>query len=131
MPLKLVENISKRRDKLVIMAEILDLTKKGLTKTQILFEANLSSSQLNNYLAILSGAGLIECSSLNGKEIYKATKKGIELMEKQYQIINLINESNKTDVKSLSLKIKIRKSSVLLSPYFVVSCLIISFFNLV
>jgi predicted transcriptional regulator len=94
------ENKSKRRDKLVIMAEIIGIAKNGTSKTHIMFKANLSFSQLNQYLTILSLSNLIEKSSTNGREIYKSTQKGLQLMEKQYEIINLINKNNSYHVKS-------------------------------
>lgn len=40
----------KRRDKLDIMAEILDITREETLKTQVMYRANLSFTQLNNYL---------------------------------------------------------------------------------
>jgi predicted transcriptional regulator len=100
MTVTLTENKSKRRDQLVIMAEIVDITKKGTTKTDIMFRANLSFSQLNQYLTILTQANLLEKLSINGKEIYKATKKGSEFMERQYQIINFINVNGRNSVKT-------------------------------
>jgi len=91
MTLTMVENKSKRRDKLVIMAEIIGIAKKGSSKTHIMFKANLSFSQLNQYFAILTETNLLEKLAWEGKEIYKPTSKGLEFMEKQAQIINLFN----------------------------------------
>jgi predicted transcriptional regulator len=85
-------NRPKRRDKLVIMAEIIVIAIKGASKTQIMYKANLSFSQLKRYLAILSHHSLLEKSAYAGREIYKATPKGIAFMERQQQIIDLINE---------------------------------------
>jgi predicted transcriptional regulator len=92
MTLTLVENYPKRRDKLVIMAEIVNLAKKGTSKTHIMYEANLSFSQLNQYISLLSQTSLLEKSGCNGRVIYKATPKGLEFMEKQQEIIDLVNE---------------------------------------
>ena len=82
----------RRRDKLVIMTEIIGIAIKGTSKTQIMYKANLSFSQLKRYLALLSNHRLLEKSAYEGKEIYKATPKGLEFMERQLQIIDLINE---------------------------------------
>jgi len=92
MTLTLIENSPKRRDKLIIMAEIIDIAKKGTSKTHIMFKANLSFSQLKQYLALLSHTSLLETSAQNGRVIYKPTQKGLEFMERQQQIMNLINE---------------------------------------
>lgn len=88
------ENKPKRRDKLVIMAEIIGIAKKGTSKTHIMFKANLSFSQLNQYLSALCQFRLLEKFAYNGREFYKATTKGIDFMEKQCQIINLLNEGS-------------------------------------
>jgi len=82
----------KRRDKLVIMTEIIGIAIKGTSKTQIMYKANLSFSQLKRYLALLSHHSLLKKSAHDGKEIYKATQKGVEFMERQQQIIDLIND---------------------------------------
>ncbi|MGA3291434.1 MAG: winged helix-turn-helix domain-containing protein [Candidatus Bathyarchaeia archaeon] len=92
MTLTLIENSPKRRDKLIIMAEIVSIAKKGTSKTQIMFKANLSFSQLNQYLLLLSQTSLLDKSACNGKAIYRATQKGLEFMEKQQQIMDLLNE---------------------------------------
>ena len=44
------ETRPKRREKLVIMAQIIDIAKQGTSKTHIMFKASLSFSQLNQYL---------------------------------------------------------------------------------
>ena len=85
-------NRPKRRDKLVIMTEIIGIAVKGTSKTQIMYKANLSFSQLKRYLALLSRHRLLKKSAYDGREIYRATPKGVEFMERQQQIINLINE---------------------------------------
>jgi predicted transcriptional regulator len=87
-----VAPVPKRRDKLVIMAEIIDIAQKDASKTHIMFKANLSFNQLNQYLSVLSQSGLLEKFAYNSREFYKATSKGVEFMEKQCQIINLLNE---------------------------------------
>ena len=85
-------NRPKRRDKLVIMTEIIRIAIKGASKTQIMYKANLSFSQLKRYLTLLSRHSLLEKSAYDGREIYKATPRGVEFMKRQQQIINLINE---------------------------------------
>jgi len=91
MTITISENTPKRRDKLVIIAEIIDIAKNGTSKTHIMFKANLSFSQLNQYLSALIETNLLEKQVVEGREIYKATKKGLALVEKQCEIINLLN----------------------------------------
>jgi len=90
--IKLYGNKPKRRDKLFIMAEIIGIAIKGTSKTQIMYKANLSSSQLKRYLALLSHNNLLEKFARDGKEIYKATPKGIEFIERQQQMVDIINK---------------------------------------
>ncbi len=92
---ELIESSPKRRDKLVIMTEIVCIAKKGTSKTHIMFKASLSFSQLKQYLSLLTKTGLLEKFSINGKEIFKSTPKGIEFMEMQQFIINFLTEDSK------------------------------------
>ena len=92
MTLQTIENSSKRRDRLVIMAEIIGLAKKGISKTHIMFKANLSFSQLNQYIELLSNTALLEKISIDGKLVYRATEKGLEFLEKQQEAIDLLKE---------------------------------------
>lgn len=90
----LIESSPKRRDKLVIMAEIVSIAKKGTSKTHIMFKANLSFSQLNQYLSLLSNTGLLEKFSDHGRVIFQATEKGLEFIDKQQQVFNLLNDDS-------------------------------------
>jgi predicted transcriptional regulator len=96
MTLQTMESQPKRRDKIVIMAEIINLAKKGISKTHIMFKANLSFSQLNQYIESLTNADLIEKTAINGKIVYKATPKGLNFYQSEQQIIALMQkESNR------------------------------------
>ena len=81
-----------RRDKLVIMTEIICVALKGASKTQIMYKANLSFSSLKRYLTFLSRHSLLKKTGQAGREIYKATPKGIEFMEIQLHLINYITD---------------------------------------
>jgi predicted transcriptional regulator len=100
MTITVSENTPKRRDKLVIIAEIIDIAKNGASKTRIMFKANLSFCQLNQYLSALMETGLLEKQVVEGKEIYRATEKGLGFVEKQCEIINLLN----VDFRKLKVK---------------------------
>ena len=94
MTVTLAENTPKRRDKLVIIAEIMDISRNGALKTQIMYKANLSFSQLNEYLKLLAHTSLLEKSACNGKDVYKATSKGIDFLERQRQIMDLLSKED-------------------------------------
>ena len=94
MTLQIIENSPKRRDKLVIMAEIIGISKKGTSKTHIMFKANLSFSQLNQYLSVLSRLGLLKKLANNGRVVFQATPKGLEFMERQQRVIDLLSDDS-------------------------------------
>jgi len=97
----LAENNPKRRDKLVIIAEIIDIARKGSSKTHIMYKANLSFTQLNQYLELLTQTRLLEKVVCDGKDIYKASQKGIDFMERQCDIISFLNvDSHQNSVKT-------------------------------
>jgi len=91
---------SKRRDKLYIIAEILEIAKEGVLKTQIMYRANLSFTQLNDYLKFMEKMNLIGRKVENGKEFYKATPKGLEFLQRYREITELLKTgNNKNNVK--------------------------------
>ena len=90
--IELKENKPKRRDKLVIMTEIIGIAKKGALKTQIKSKANLSFTLLVKYLSILEENNLLEKFNSDGREIYRTTPKGMELIKRQQEIVDLLNE---------------------------------------
>jgi predicted transcriptional regulator len=85
-----IADVTKRRDKLVIMAEIMDISRNGALKTQIMYKANLSFSQLKEYLTLLTSAKLLAKTAHNGKEVYKSTPKGKDFLIKQEAIMDLL-----------------------------------------
>ncbi len=93
---------SKRRDKLYIIAEILEIAKDGVLKTQIMYRANLSFTQLNDYLGFMLKNALLEKILLNDKEVYKATEKGIVFLQSYREITELLKtegDNYKNNVK--------------------------------
>jgi len=85
-----MENNHKRRDRLYIIAEILTISKSGCLKTQIMYRANLSFAQLNEYLSFLIKMDLLQIQNENKKNIYRTTAKGNKYIEKYKDISNLL-----------------------------------------
>jgi len=87
----------KRRDRLRIMAEVLAVTSNGALKTQIMYKANLSFSQLNEYLSLLLEIGLLKTVRKGEKIFYKTTRKGAKYLESYTEIRDLLGkeEQNK------------------------------------
>jgi predicted transcriptional regulator len=85
-----MEENTKRRDRLSIMADILEIAQRGALKTQIMYKANLSFTQLNDYLDYLRNANLLTDCKTNGKEIYLATEKGVNFIKCYYELTDLV-----------------------------------------
>jgi predicted transcriptional regulator len=85
-------NTSKRRDKLGIIAEILEIAKDGTLKTQIMYKANLSFAQLNDYLKFMLKTSLLRKFAVNGKEVYESTEKGIDFLQRHFELTELLKE---------------------------------------
>jgi len=83
---------SKRRGKLGIIAEILDITKEGALKTQIMYRANLSFAQLNEYIKFMLKIQLLNKFVNNGKEVYATTPKGTEFLQQYLELAGLLGE---------------------------------------
>ena len=90
-----MENERKRRDRLYIIAEILNIAKGGSLKTQIMYRANLSFAQLNEYLSFLAKMEFLEIQNENRKSTYLTTSKGDRYLEKYKDISNLLGENKK------------------------------------
>src|SRR3990170_5045326 len=65
--------MSKYRDRLQIIADILDIASRRVRKTQIMYQANLSYRLLCRYLSEVLDAGLL---SFDNREWYVLTAKG-------------------------------------------------------
>ena len=81
---------SKRRDKLFIMAEILEIAKEGVLKTQIMYRANLSFTQLNEYIRFMLKISLLSKNSTNGRSTYRSTDKGLNFLQRYIELAELL-----------------------------------------
>ena len=81
---------AKRRDKLYIIAEILEISREGSLKTQIMYRANLSFTQLNDYLRFMLKINLLERVLRNDRDNYRATEKGIDFLQRYHEVNELL-----------------------------------------
>ena len=91
---------AKRRDKLFIMAEILEIAREGTLKTQIMYRANLSFTQLNDYLRFMLRINLLDKVPQNGKEIYRASVKGLDFLTRYNEITVLLKTEEECNGKN-------------------------------
>jgi predicted transcriptional regulator len=106
----ITEKTSKRRDKLGIIAEILEIAKDGTLKTQIMYKANLSFAQLNAYLKFMLKVRLLRKFVDGGKEVYRATEKGLDYLRRRREIMALLDiESEMRASSAIATLPKLRK----------------------
>ncbi len=91
---------AKRRDKLFIIAEVLEIAKEGTLKTQIMYRANLSFTQLNDYLRFMLKINLLDKVARGGKEMYRATDKGLDFLERYREITELLKTEEESNGKN-------------------------------
>ena len=84
----------KRRDRLTIMAQILNIAREGTLKTQIMYRANLSFAQLNEYLSLLQEVKLLKVNTEDGRTMYKTTPKGVKYLENFAEIKDLLKKTS-------------------------------------
>ena len=79
-----------RRGKLEIIYDILSLCTGPTGKTYIMYQANLSYSQLQKYLEYLLQINLLQTDNAGETELYIITNKGINLIQHYKKLIELL-----------------------------------------
>ncbi len=78
-----------KRTRFEIMVDILSSANEGANKTKIVYDAYINFKQANDYLNSLMDAELIIKDSDGDKTIYQTTDKGLEMLEKYKELIEL------------------------------------------
>lgn len=77
--------VNNRRSEMEIIAEILTLSMNGSKTTELLYQGNLSYTQLKNYLPYLLEKNILEqgitVNNGNTSKLYKVTDKGLNLLK--------------------------------------------------
>ncbi len=76
----------------LIASQILEICQNGAGKTKILYQANLNSSKVNQYLDNLVKNEFIAEIPAGNRMIYRTTTKGMELKKRIDQLQNEIDE---------------------------------------
>lgn len=87
------------------MADIIEIAKEGTLKTQIMYKANLSFTQLNHYMSFLINNNLIAQTIYDGREVYVVTAQGLEFLQKHKELNQLLKTqcSSKKPASSTNL----------------------------
>ena len=78
MLLKNKRTVNKNRGRLDIVRDVLSIASVKVRKTRIMYGANLSFVQLEKYLMLLQGSGLLEHDGDSG---YLVTERGIKFLQ--------------------------------------------------
>ena len=79
-----------RRGRFEIIHDILTLCLKPVQKTYIMYQANLSYTQLQKYLEYLVQIQLLEVRNVEEDTLYAATEKGLNLIENYKKLLNIL-----------------------------------------
>ena len=85
-----ISNIKHRRNNTDILAKMLEVAKEGTQKTQIMYKANLSFTQLNEYLPFLIQNDFVEVTVNDGKKTYVTTAKGRKFVQRHLELVRAL-----------------------------------------
>ncbi len=81
--------VNRRRSDIEIIADMLKVGENGAGKTEIMYSANMSYSQIQKYLGYLMGQGFINRIKMGNPSVtYQVTENGLKLL----QLISNIKE---------------------------------------
>lgn len=66
----------------------------GALKTQMMYRANLSFAQLNEYLKLLTELKLLDISENSQRRVYKTTSKGMRYLQTYREINELLKKEH-------------------------------------
>jgi predicted transcriptional regulator len=82
------------RDRVAIVAEILEMACDGAQKTSIMYKVGMSSVMLNRYVRLMMNAKLVDMALLDSKVVLRATERGKEFLHHCHEIIELLETEN-------------------------------------
>ena len=85
-----ISGVKQRRNRLDIIASMLETVKDGSLKTQIMYKANLSFTQLNDYLDFLLDNRSVTQTLSDQKEVYFITEKGVDFLQRRSELLRLL-----------------------------------------
>ena len=83
--------VNRRRSNIEIIAEMLKIGENGAGKTKIMYNANLSYSQIQKYLGYLIGQGFIDKLELGNPSVtYRVTESGLRLLSSISSVVEML-----------------------------------------
>ena len=83
--------VNRRRSNIEIIAEMLKIGENGAGKTKIMYNANLSYSQIQKYLGYLISQGFVDKLQLGNPSVtYRVTQSGLRLLNSISSVIEML-----------------------------------------
>jgi predicted transcriptional regulator len=83
--------VNQRRSNIEIIAEMLKIGENGAGKTKIMYNANLSYSQIQKYLGYLISQGFIDKLELGNPAVtYRVTESGLRLLSSISSVVEML-----------------------------------------
>ena len=83
--------VNQRRSNIEIIAEMLKVGENGAGKTKIMYNANLSYTQIQKYLGFLTSQGFINKMEMGNPSVtYQVTENGLKLLESIHTLMAML-----------------------------------------
>ncbi len=83
--------MNQRRSNIEIIGDMLRVGENGAGKTEIMYSANMSYSQIQKYLSFLIGHGFIDRVEIGNPVVtYRVTEKGLALLRSIETILEVL-----------------------------------------
>jgi len=83
--------MNQRRSNIEIIGDMLKVGENGAGKTEIMYSANMSYSQIQKYLSFLIGHGFIDRVEIGNPVVtYRVTEKGLALLRSIETILEVL-----------------------------------------
>jgi predicted transcriptional regulator len=84
-----------RRSNIEIIADMLRVGENGAGKTEIMYSANMSYTQIQKYLGFLMGQGLVDRVEVGNPVVtYQVTDKGLKILRSIDNIVEMLGLEN-------------------------------------
>ena len=83
--------LNRRRSNIEIIAEMLKVGENGAGKTKIMYNANLSYTQIQKYLGFLLSEGFINKMEMGNPSVtYRISESGLKLLESINSLMEML-----------------------------------------
>lgn len=100
----------RERDRIGIIAQVLEMARDGALKSNIMWKAGLSYFMLNGYLKLMTDAELLDMESMDKKVLFKTTDKGLKFLYHCHELMGLLDA--KEDENKLYGRIRLLPSAL-------------------